>query len=278
MIPQPLSSQAISSYRLTYDNLFLYSYFSLVKNISIFLTGPTLRLGPVRMRMSTMLYINPFSCSKPLEADMETLAPNGTLTKFDAPLPPIRPLMPHLRSQDGMSFFSPTALFYIFLLTARKKSPLPLKEQRTVENEKCYTITPSVAIIPLAAVIARKSLQRDSVTAAADKAKRLAGDSRTEDLLLGIYVCPRHLNKMKSRSSSLMLPTRAPRKDFADTHNIFATLPTRDPQCGFPHFEMRLPSIDIFHRIWNPPMDEKVELQTPLAFARKHLESSAIYG
>ncbi|KAK8701371.1 hypothetical protein V6N13_019758 [Hibiscus sabdariffa] len=41
---------------------------------------------------------------------------------------------------------------------------------------------------------------------------------------------------MKSRSSSLMLPTRAPRKDFADTHNIFATLPTRDPQCGFPHF------------------------------------------
>ncbi|KAK8539641.1 hypothetical protein V6N13_035065 [Hibiscus sabdariffa] len=25
-------------------------------------------------------------------------------------------------------------------------------------------------------------------------------------------------------------------------------------------------------------MDEKVELQTPLAFARKHLESSAIYG
>ncbi|KAK8635195.1 hypothetical protein V6N13_023072 [Hibiscus sabdariffa] len=42
---------------------------------------------------------------------------------------------------------------------------------------------------------------------------------------------------MKSRSSSLMLPTRAPRKDFADTHNIFATLPTRDPQCGFPHFE-----------------------------------------
>ena len=42
--------------------------------------------------------------------------------------------------------------------------------------------------------------------------------------------------------------------------------------------EMRLPSIDIYHRIWNPPMDEKVELQTPLAFARKHLESSAIYG
>ncbi|KAK8701396.1 hypothetical protein V6N13_019783 [Hibiscus sabdariffa] len=41
---------------------------------------------------------------------------------------------------------------------------------------------------------------------------------------------------MKSRSSSLMLPTRAPRKDFADTHNIFATLPTRDPQYGFPHF------------------------------------------
>ncbi|KAK8971696.1 hypothetical protein V6N11_018876 [Hibiscus sabdariffa] len=118
---------------------------------------------------------------------METLAPNGTLTKFDAPLPPIRPLMPHLRSQDGMSFFSPTALFYIFLLTARKKSPLPLKEQRTVENEKCYTITPSVAIIPLAAVIARKSLQRDSVTAAADKAKRLAGDSRTEDVRHAIY-------------------------------------------------------------------------------------------
>ncbi|KAK8635194.1 hypothetical protein V6N13_023071 [Hibiscus sabdariffa] len=78
---------------------------------------------------------------------METLAPNGTLTKFDAPLPPIRPLMPHLRSQDGMSFFSPTALFYIFLL----------------------------------------SLQRDSVTAAADKAKRLAGDSRTEDVRHAIY-------------------------------------------------------------------------------------------
>ncbi|KAK8978899.1 hypothetical protein V6N11_030945 [Hibiscus sabdariffa] len=43
MIPQPLSSRAIASYQLTYDNLFLYSYFLLVKNISIFLTGPTLR-------------------------------------------------------------------------------------------------------------------------------------------------------------------------------------------------------------------------------------------
>ncbi|KAK8701385.1 hypothetical protein V6N13_019772 [Hibiscus sabdariffa] len=53
---------------------------------------------------------------------------------------------------------------------------------------------------------------------------------------MGIYVYPRHLNKTKSRSSSLMLPTRAPQKDFADTHNIFATLSTRDPQCGFPHF------------------------------------------
>ena len=41
---------------------------------------------------------------------------------------------------------------------------------------------------------------------------------------------------------------------------------------------MRVPSIDIYHRIRNPSMDEKVELQTPLAFARKHLESSAIYG
>lgn len=31
-------------------------------------------------------------------------------------------------------------------------------------------------------------------------------------------------------------PCFQPRKDSADTHNIFATLPTRDPQCGFPHF------------------------------------------
>lgn len=41
--------------------------------------------------------------------------------------------------------------------------------------------------------------------------------------------------------------------------------------------EIRVPSIDIYHRIWNPLMEDKIELQTPLAFARKHLESSAIY-
>ncbi|KAJ7941004.1 hypothetical protein O6P43_035946, partial [Quillaja saponaria] len=100
--------------------------------------------------------------------------------------------------------------------------------------------------------------------------------------------------RSKSRSSSLMLPTRAFNPGKTSLTHTISSPPSRlaIPNVAFltsefPHLcslilslEMRVPSIDIYHRIWNPPMDEKVELKTPLAFFRKeaYLESSAIYG